>query len=667
MLQCTRMAGLPLCIVRTAIFIFILAHSVCCFAQSRYPDLIPYYDNGKWGYCDSNKQILIEPGWDNAEFFSNGKARVKLGHIVSLIDNSGEYIIPPSRGWNGSPYTYFFNARDTANKKTGIIDTNNNVVIPIVYDINSSSKWIQDTSNNKKYFWGRRDGNYGLIDSMNNVVIDFKYNNLQLADTEKMLFISSVFKQGQGVVGIGNTEVLPPIYSSVNYRNGMWLVCQNNKCGLFDTFGKNVFPVKYDNIQVYPDSVKLIVKNRYAVADRNGKILTRFKRYKHEEYTPPFYSGRTCGGVQYIDPERYLLIPHGGKNLWTFSFEDKMMHSVLNLNRSSVEEPKDQLYVAMYGSGYSGASRDSPIEFIVDTNLQRRSANFPANSIMAMVGGFILCRENNEYVLYDTVGQQVSQAVNPAIGYIKDTNSNLLIATNDNDRIYSPYENLYNRHNDVRLIDYSYKKQHKNLVCDTMRDVSGTPLPHFFKYKSLRYIPLNAREALGRLDIIYATDSNGHEGIVDAYGRKTYPDVSFRYKHMDIIYGSMHYDNYPNKWIKMPKLPFYKGNFIVYNDDDNLGYFDSNGRALLPEINFKYQILLIQLSENVFIAKTSSGKILLIDKNNDNIFPGLTIKGISPMAKYRGLQVLAIDRGENQRSLNIYMSENGVLFAGEIE
>ena len=40
------------------------------------PDLIPYRKGDKWGFCDKDKNIVIECKYEDVELFSNGCAQV---------------------------------------------------------------------------------------------------------------------------------------------------------------------------------------------------------------------------------------------------------------------------------------------------------------------------------------------------------------------------------------------------------------------------------------------------------------------------------------------------------------------------------------------------------------------------------------------------------------
>lgn len=51
--------------------------------------------NGLTGFADTNGTIVIEPRFDSAEDFREGRAEIGIGGRKGLIDKSGRYVIPP--------------------------------------------------------------------------------------------------------------------------------------------------------------------------------------------------------------------------------------------------------------------------------------------------------------------------------------------------------------------------------------------------------------------------------------------------------------------------------------------------------------------------------------------------------------------------------------------
>jgi len=93
--------------------------------------LIPYRRGDKWGFCDSNKKIVIEPIYDHVEPFSDGLAVILSGKKQGYIDKKGLWVIQieaPAREFSEEL------AVVKTNDKYGYIDTKGNMVIQPIYD-----------------------------------------------------------------------------------------------------------------------------------------------------------------------------------------------------------------------------------------------------------------------------------------------------------------------------------------------------------------------------------------------------------------------------------------------------------------------------------------------------------------------------------------------------
>ena len=77
--------------MRSTVLFFLIINLSSILAQ----DLIPYYQNGKYGYCNIDKSIIIKPQFDGCGFFNDGLAWIKQKGKFGYIDKKGKIIVNP--------------------------------------------------------------------------------------------------------------------------------------------------------------------------------------------------------------------------------------------------------------------------------------------------------------------------------------------------------------------------------------------------------------------------------------------------------------------------------------------------------------------------------------------------------------------------------------------
>jgi len=96
---------------------------------------VPFQNDGKFGYVDSQNEIVIPAIYLFAnEFSSSGVATVHDGEQWILIDKAGNEILEPLPFDNGPDYFREGLARYIENDKIGFYDPAGNIAIPALYD-----------------------------------------------------------------------------------------------------------------------------------------------------------------------------------------------------------------------------------------------------------------------------------------------------------------------------------------------------------------------------------------------------------------------------------------------------------------------------------------------------------------------------------------------------
>jgi len=235
-------------------------------AAQSLPPLIPFRSGNSWGYCDSNKTVRIKPVFSEAELFRGGRAVVALRNngklVYCLIDEAGNYIIPPAYHWNremhiNRQYASLNGANDEG--LLGLIDTGGHIVIPFAY---GSARTANDWGMNKDVFHSLpgyshwlmqvvQNGKLGLIDTNGQILLPFRYDAITEPDKKDTLR-GWIVKQDDnwGLLRPDGSSWLTGAYESIlpDYAHGWIAARKQGKMGVIDTQGHILIPFAYDSV-----------------------------------------------------------------------------------------------------------------------------------------------------------------------------------------------------------------------------------------------------------------------------------------------------------------------------------------------------------------------------------------------------------------------------------
>jgi hypothetical protein len=161
------------------------------------PILLPVKVSGKWGYVNSSGQLVINPQFDNAEEFHEGRAKVCLGKPCNwwdspgdsrwgYIDVSGKVVVTPQYGAASSfseglasICSEECSKSDTSKPIRGYIDRDGKLVIPMQFGIAGDFKEGLAQVCIGKCDWKESgyNGKFGFIDHSGHFVINPQYDN----------------------------------------------------------------------------------------------------------------------------------------------------------------------------------------------------------------------------------------------------------------------------------------------------------------------------------------------------------------------------------------------------------------------------------------------------------------------------------------------------------
>ena len=234
------------------------------------PDLIPIVDKkGKFGYIDKNGNEVVPCKYDDAEYFSEGLAKVKMNGRWGFIDKNGKEVIPCKYddAWDFSEEL----AKVKMNDKWGFVNKNGNEVIPCKYDdAGGFSEGLAYVQMNGKWGFLKKNRKWGFIDKNGNEVIPCKYDDAW-DFSEGFALVQMNGKCG--FVDKNGNEVIPCKYDVACYfSEGLALVQMNDNFGFIDKNGNEVIPCKYDDACDFSEGLaKVEMNDKWGFVNKNGK------------------------------------------------------------------------------------------------------------------------------------------------------------------------------------------------------------------------------------------------------------------------------------------------------------------------------------------------------------------------------------------------------------
>lgn len=170
-------------------------------------NLVPYTKNKLWGFCDQQKNIVIQPQYKRIDFFRDGLARVLSADNdrYGIINEKGETIVPfeyPSiqtLGIYAKDRIYF-----QKDKKYGYFNGKGEVVVEPQYEFAYS--FLRDSPNTP----AKKNGKYGIIDKNGEVVLPFEHPPMSVPSETG--YVTIYTDKGNGLMDLNGKVIVPAIY-----------------------------------------------------------------------------------------------------------------------------------------------------------------------------------------------------------------------------------------------------------------------------------------------------------------------------------------------------------------------------------------------------------------------------------------------------------------------
>ncbi|MBK6827760.1 MAG: WG repeat-containing protein [Chitinophagaceae bacterium] len=163
--------------------------------------------------------------------------------------------------WYTYPHTN--NSKIRENRKFGMLDSNNQVILTPIYDE------VNDFYNGLARVV--KDGKLGFVNKQAVAVIPFDYDPDTLLMTGQKLFITQ-HNDGSKEIKIGTDE------RRQSFQEGLLCVIKNGKYGFIDQYNKVVIPFQFDGGDNFYEGMAIVKqKDKFGVIDKQGAITIPFQ------------------------------------------------------------------------------------------------------------------------------------------------------------------------------------------------------------------------------------------------------------------------------------------------------------------------------------------------------------------------------------------------------
>ena len=276
--------------------------------------------NGKWGYIDSTGKEIIPFEYDKAYPFNEGIAvvgqkqklfqgKLFLKYWEICIDKTGKQFFTSLL----TAYPRIMNWRNGLIWTAGLVWT--------IRDYNEKVVYSKVGDEGKVMTWVYQKGKYGYIDSQNKLVIPLIYDDAKNSfyDDNSTENYCSV-KQGKkwGVINEKGEQVLPfvfdyPITGALDKEWTLMRIFKKGKCGIATKEGKIVLPPKYNFIEPFENG-RAIVRN-ITTAEKVVNVKT--------SSSGNYITTETTSAIRNIDNEG--LIDETGKEIIPIQKDHKLV------------------------------------------------------------------------------------------------------------------------------------------------------------------------------------------------------------------------------------------------------------------------------------------------------------------------------------------------------
>lgn len=263
------------------------------YSNANSQDLIPFEKNKLWGYKNSYGNIKIAPQYDYALKFAFNYAIVLKNDSAGAIDTNNNIIIPIIydfvRLLDTTEFLFGYKAKYFGEYFWGVIDVNRKIKIPPIYRNITKRKGCYEVRKQVDSLIGKNSYEnlrspisfYGLLDSNGKTLIPCEYDYLSWLN-DSLLDLSK--GNDHALFNKNGKQLTDFVYMviSKSSEEGLCKVRIGNKYGFIDYRGQIAIPIEFNFCEDFRNGFSIVQKDRWGAIDRNGKTVIEPK-YDYQE------------------------------------------------------------------------------------------------------------------------------------------------------------------------------------------------------------------------------------------------------------------------------------------------------------------------------------------------------------------------------------------------
>ncbi len=277
---------------------------------------------GRWGYMDATGRVVLEPAYDSAEPFSEGRAVVRVGEGYGYVDPTGDLVVPAQFS-SAEAYVQgraLVTEGPEDRRRYGFIDPAGAVVVPLIlplaYSYSEGRALVRfrdrDLTWVERIFGSLRDESLGFIDLDGEVVFFVPGESASFSEGLAPFSDPTFLSSGRwGYVGPDGSVAIPATFrrGAFRFSDGRARVAQGGEIGFIDPSGQLVTDETYDVAQPFSEGrAAVLVGDRWGYLDVSGALAIEPRFRQAGSFSEGLAAVEVEGQWGYIDPAGEVVI-----------------------------------------------------------------------------------------------------------------------------------------------------------------------------------------------------------------------------------------------------------------------------------------------------------------------------------------------------------------------